>query len=142
MEPPARRAIPSGRPPTAPYLAAPAAGSWLRAWSPLSATPRPPTGLLCVPRLRGNRPEPERSRLVATVGPGRDVTTMIEGAAEGTGDSRRAPSGVTSLLTGNGAQASTGRTRSAPTHPEQQGPPTAAGWALRKGRWGTRCQFR
>lgn len=37
--------IPSGRPSTAPYLAAPAAGSWRRVRGPLSTIPRPPVGL-------------------------------------------------------------------------------------------------
>lgn len=102
-------AIPSGRPPTAPYLAAPGAGSWRRVWGSHSATLWPPADCFCVPKLRGNRPEPERRRPLATVGPGRDVTTMIEGRQREAlvpGDSRRVPSGVTSLLTGYGAQAS------------------------------------
>lgn len=63
--------------------------------------------------------EPERSRPLATVGPGRDVTTTIEGRqieALVPGDSCRVPSGVTSLLTGCGTQVFAWRTLSAPTH--------------------------
>lgn len=82
------------------WLMAPCVGSTLR-------DPLAPGWLLCVPTLRGNRPEPERSRPLATVGPGRDVTIKIEGRqieALVPGDSRRVPSGVTSLLTGCGTQ--------------------------------------
>lgn len=85
------------------WLMAPRVGFTLR------ATLWPLADCFCVPKLRGNRPEPERRRPLATVGPGRDVTTMIEGRQREAlvpGDSRRVPSGVTSLLTGHGAQAS------------------------------------
>lgn len=94
------------------WLMAPCVGSTRR-------DPLAPGGLLCVPTLRGNRPEPERSRPLATVGPGRDVTTTIEGRqieALVPGDSCRVPSGVTSLLTGCGTQVFAWRTLSAPTH--------------------------
>lgn len=66
-----------------PYLAAPASDSWrpqLSARHKLQDDPVSPLGLrrqtvLSVyPRLPGNRPEPERNSLTATVSPGRDVT--------------------------------------------------------------------
>lgn len=48
----------------------------------LAATPRRPSGLLCVPTHPGNQPELGRSRPGATVDPRRDVT-MVDGEAEG-----------------------------------------------------------
>lgn len=122
------------------WLMAPCVGSTRR-------DPLAPGGLLCVPTLRGNRPEPERSRPLATVGPGRDVTTTIEGRqieALVPGDSRRVPSGVTSLLTGCGIQVFAWRTLSAPTHrtESRRVPDCTPGRELGDGLSGTWCQFR